>query len=119
MPSVTPLGFFRELEHGLSDGPLLRDAVRAAPGPDEGRVVAYLKAGALFCATPGTVDDVLSPGRTIGPPHVLTDGRFAWPADLAHYVETYHVALPPEFTAHAARQGWRVPGVDVSTLSLG
>jgi len=27
----------------------------------------------------------------------LTDGKWVWPSGLAHYVDTHHVSLPPEF----------------------
>jgi len=29
----------------------------------------------------------------------LSDGEWAWPAGLAHYVETHHILLPEEFVA--------------------
>jgi hypothetical protein len=42
---------------------------------------------------------------------VLTDGAWIWPADLAHYVERYHVRLPGEFVEHAAGRGWTPPAL--------
>lgn len=63
----------------------------------------------LFIATPAFVEDVLAPGRLIGSPHILTDGAWCWPSDLAHYVENYHVRLPTEFLAHMREQNWAAP----------
>jgi hypothetical protein len=38
-----------------------------------------------------------STGAVIGGLHLLTDGKWLWYSDLAHYVERYHVALDPGF----------------------
>ncbi|WP_431683493.1 hypothetical protein [Kitasatospora sp. KL5] len=35
-----------------------------------------------------------------------------WRADLAHYVERYHLRLPPAFLEHAAANGWVPPCPD-------
>jgi hypothetical protein len=66
----------------------------------------------MICATMGPGTDVLSPaGPRIDPPHLLTDGVWYWPLDLAYYVERYHVALPAPFVAHMQACGWRPPAV--------
>jgi hypothetical protein len=50
---------------------------------------------------------------------VLTDGQYAWPSDLAYYVERYHVRLPDDFVSVIAAHGWRVPeAVDLQRLRL-
>ena len=122
-PAKTPLkpvGFFRELRHGKQDGPLLKDAVREAGDPDEAKVVSYLRAGQVLMASPGIVRDVLDPQRgIIGSLSILTDGVYAWPSDLAHYVERHHACLPDEFVAHMASNGWHVPErMDLSSVQL-
>ncbi|HEX3764094.1 MAG TPA: hypothetical protein VHW23_35615 [Kofleriaceae bacterium] len=73
------------------------------------------------CTRLGPVTDVLAPkGDYICAPNIHTDGAYAWPEDLAYYVERYHVALPPEFLAHLATAKWKAPAdVDTSTIELG
>ncbi|MFJ3540263.1 hypothetical protein ACIPQA_33050 [Streptomyces sp. NPDC090109] len=61
--------------------------------------------------------DVLAPDKpVIGGLHLLTDGRWFWYSDLAYYVEHYHVALNPQFIAHAQASGWTVPQFDDADL---
>jgi hypothetical protein len=65
-------------------------------------LVGYLRAGVVLAATTTLARDVLSPvNAVIGGLHLLTDGRWCWYSDLAHYVERYHVALDPQFITHA------------------
>lgn len=117
---VVRVGFFRELSHGKKDGPELKQALRAAGDPEEAKVVRYLRAGKVFMASPGIVRDVVdSESPMIGSLSILTDGRYAWPSDLAHYVERYHVRLPEDFLAHMAAQHWRVPqSIELESLQL-
>lgn len=118
--SLRRVGFFRELRHGKADGPVLKEAIRGAGDPDEPKVVSYLRAGHVLMASPGIVRDVLDPrGGIIGALGILTDGTYAWPSDLVHYVERYHARLPDELIAHMASLGWRMPDhVDLSALQL-
>lgn len=117
MTVLRRVGFFNELRHGDKDGPSLREAVAKAAQPDEGKLVAYLRAGKVYIATPGITRDVLQEkGQVIGPPNMTTDGVYLWPADLAYYVETYHAKLPEDFVAHAKANGWTVPEVDTAAL---
>jgi len=112
-------GFFREMPHGEPTAPSLADARNAAPSPHEDRIAAYLDAGHVCSAAPGLTHDVFDTSKRIGPPHHLTDGRFVWPGDLAHYVRTYHVRLEGRFVEHMLANGWTVPAdVGVATLAL-
>jgi hypothetical protein len=106
------LGYFRELRHGNDDGPSLSDAVRNAhKAPrDEGKIASYLRQSPTIVATTHFVDDVIAPQHTeIAVPHIHTDGTWEWPEDLAYYVETYHIALPPEFVEHVRGQNYQPP----------
>jgi hypothetical protein len=38
----------------------------------------------------------------------LTDGTWAWPEGLAHYVGAHHIALPDPFLEHARAQTFRI-----------
>lgn len=118
---LTPVGFFRELKHGRADGPSLREAMRDKGKPGESRIAAYLRAAPIMFHALGPVTDVLTPkGDYICAPNIHTDGAYAWPEDLAYYVERYHVALPAEFLAHLSAAKWTAPAaVDTSTLELG
>jgi hypothetical protein len=120
MAFVIPVGFFRELKHGHAKGGSLREAVQPAAGADDARAVKYLSAGVTLVASAGVVKDVLDPkAPVIGSPDVLTDGTYAWPSDLAHYVEKHHARLPAELLAHMAANHWTVPAVDTAGLELG
>jgi hypothetical protein len=106
---LRPVGFFRELRHGLPDGPSLREAMRDESDPFEAPVIAYLRGAATLVTTGRMAQDVLAHVSDIAPLATLTDGEWMWPADLAYYVETYHVRLPAEFLEHAAAHGWQAP----------
>lgn len=111
------LGEFQELEHGRPDGPSLRAAVRDHGGPDEHRLVEYLRSGSILAATGSRVHDILSPDRElIDGLHLFTDGQWFWYSDLAHYVEQYHVALDERFVQHAQDQNWAAPTLTTAEL---
>ena len=122
MTKLQPVGFFRELPHGSEDGPSLKALVSDRPQDDEEEIVRYLRDGILFVVCPGVVDDALDPSAgTIGAPHLLTDTSWAWPNDLAYYVQKYHVKLPGEFVAHMKAHNWRVPDeaeIDLEALEV-
>ena len=117
---VAPVGFFRELKHGRADGPSLREAMRDKSKPGEARIAAYLRAAPILLHALGPVTDVLDPkGDYICAPNIHTDGTYAWPEDLAYYVERYHVALPAEFLAHLAAAKWQAPAdLDTSMIQV-
>lgn len=112
------LGEFRELEHGRTDGPSLRDCVRRQGAPYEADLVRYLRAGSVLAATTSRVHDVLSARNDlIGGLHLLTDGEWFWYTDLAHYVEQYHVPLDARFVDHARGRGWTPPQLSDAELA--
>ncbi|MEQ1564058.1 MAG: hypothetical protein ABMA64_00355 [Myxococcota bacterium] len=113
------VGFFAELRHGDPAGERLADARRAEPQADEAALVAYLKGAPVLIAALGPVRDVLDPSAGyIGTPSILTDGTWAWPADLAHYVERHHAALPDAFVTHARSRGFQHAPFDVTAARL-
>jgi hypothetical protein len=118
---LTRVGFFRELEHGHPDAPTLRESMRDKGTPGESRIAAYLRTAPIMFHALGPVTDVFKPkGDYICAPNIHTDGVFAWPEDLAYYVEHYHVALPEAFLTHLAAAKWKSPDdVDTSAIELG
>jgi hypothetical protein len=80
--------------------------------PEErARVVAYLRAGDELESYRGTSYcrfECGTPSAEMGSLD-LTDGRFAWPEGLAHYVEAHDVRLPDHFIAHALANAPRTP----------
>jgi hypothetical protein len=112
-------GFFREMPHGIAADPSLAEARNPTASHHEDRIAEYLEAGHVYMATPGVTHDALDPATQIGPPHLVTDGRFIWPADLAYYVRTYHVRLDGELLEHMMASGWEVPDeLDLAELAL-
>ncbi len=114
--AVLHLVSFREF--GYSRGPSLASLRDRRVSANRSAVAAYLRAGKAIVVTPGGLaQDVFAPSLKAGPMHILTDGRFAWHAALAHYVERYDVELPAEFEEHMQRAGFAVPAV-VQTKGL-
>ncbi|HTO01860.1 MAG TPA: hypothetical protein VL068_14420 [Microthrixaceae bacterium] len=107
------VGFFRELPHGDPNGPSLSDAIGFTAAELAVRLGRYLEGGRLLAAVPTPGVDVLDSTRSGVPsPHLLTDGQWVWPADLAHYVERYHVGVPDAFLVDIAAAGWRIEITD-------
>lgn len=113
------VGFYRELPHGLPNGPSLRAVVGDTSHPDENGIVTYLRGGTILSMTMGPGRDVLSPTpKLIDPSHVLTDGLWIWPLDLAYYVENYHAGLPADFVARMRSLSWMPPKGDGVVFDL-
>jgi hypothetical protein len=79
-----------------------------------------LCSGHLFIASPGIARDILDKNdTTIGEINILTDGEWAWPSDLAYYVEKYHARIPEEMLRSMERNKWKPPiDVDLKSLEL-
>lgn len=111
------VGFFRQRDGGAYPGPDVLEAI-AVPLTEEERrpVVRYLRAGTPLAVTGSRTVDVLAPERgEVSGVNVLTDGEFAWPEDLAYYVETYGARPPRDFLDVVDRAG--LPGsLDLQAL---
>lgn len=116
------LGFFRELRHGDPNGPSLKALLGTKPNYEPDLVIRYLRSGVLRIGSPGVSKDVLDPtGKVIGAPNILTDGTWAWPEDLAYYIERYRIELPQDFTSHLAQNSYRPPTsgeIDLASLEV-
>lgn len=103
-------GFFRELAHGLANGGSLAELVQPEPSPDHRAIVKYLNSGMCLIASPGIELDVLAEDGTFsGTYHIMTDGSWIWPQDLAYYVDRYYVRLPEAFLRKMRSNGWVSP----------
>lgn len=122
MTELRSAGFFRELDHGDAEGPSLHDARSAGPLAHEADIIVYLAYSPVVTWSPTLTRDVLGGGAPIDTLAIHSDGVWAWPSDLVHYVGTYHVALDPDFLAHMEARSWRPPSedeVEVDTSGLG
>jgi hypothetical protein len=107
------IGFFREMSRDLKAqraSPSIRDYVSDRPQDNEEKVVAYLRGGICLGASAGFEPDVFDPSSRVALcAHLISDGVYLWRLDLAHYVEKYHVRLPPGFLSHMASVNWEPP----------
>ncbi|TMR08214.1 hypothetical protein ETD86_48800 [Nonomuraea turkmeniaca] len=93
---IKQAGFFRELEHGDPSGPSIHMSLGNLAG-EVNEIVDYLSDAPILAATGTTVKDILGErGAIIGIINIQTDGEWAWPSDLAYYVEKYRVGIPDE-----------------------
>jgi hypothetical protein len=121
------VGFFRETHPFLIRGqrktlPSFHEYVSDNPQQEaESKIIGYLESGKdagylssrPICKRP---EDRLTFDRS---GVVLTDGVWAWPSELAYYVEAFHLRLPPEFISHMGSNEWKPPSdVDVENLAF-
>lgn len=109
------LGFYDEFEDlpGQPSGSI-RDAMQPVGEPDEAELVAYLDSGHVLIDVMEAGSDVItgSPHRhSSGCSSLLTDGAWIWRLDFPHYLETYHVRLPDEFTHRVRKLNYRMPAL--------
>ena len=104
-------GFFKELDHGDSNSESLKSLCETGKYDDleKSRIVQYLESGQVFIGCPGTVNDVLAKTDiVIGSPNILTDGEWAWPADLSYYVATYNIPVPIAMIESMRENNWSI-----------
>jgi hypothetical protein len=118
MAKLIRIGFFREMRHGDPADPSLADARAERPQTHQERILSYLDAGHVAIAAAGPSKDVFDPKKRADPPHYKTDGVYVWPGDLAYYVRTYNARVPLTLVEHMLGNGWTVPPVDVTTVTL-
>ena len=100
-----------ELWVDLIDGvPTLDPALeRADESVEIGRILAYLRAGALVLRAPVCFEDWLDPDRPLVVPFgYRTDGVWLWSDELAYYLEQHDVLPEPGLLAHMRNRGYEV-----------
>jgi hypothetical protein len=125
MKKLIPVGFYREMTDDPEERqemPSLAEAVSKLPQEQEEKIVAYLLNAVCIGARGCYLDDVLDPSCKVPPlAHIYTDGTYGWPLYVAHYVERYHLRLPPHFVTHMSSMNWQPPAeeqVDVNSLEF-
>lgn len=118
MRALKMVGAFREMGYD-DDDPSLVAARGKRIAENKEQVVAYLRAGTSYLVSPGPVADHFDQARYAGTAGIRTDGVYAWPDFLAHYVEHYDVELPAEFEQHMRAHHWSAPvNVDLEPIAL-
>lgn len=121
MTSLKPLGIFGEREVQKNWGPGVTDQLRGMvdviPVKERKKISSYLKSGTPILALMGYSSDVLGGKFEVaGGMGIASDGTYFWRQDTAQYVETYGVALDPQFLEQAAQRGWRAPPISQSEV---
>jgi hypothetical protein len=93
-----------------SDAPLLADLVSEHAQEHEEQIAGYLESAPNYSAMGKVVGDALNlRNKVLLFPGSNSDGIFCWQTELAYYVRTYHVRLPPEFIERMRSRNWRPP----------
>lgn len=82
-------------------------------------VQAYLRAGTSLCSYAGRSHCRFGCGERNMGNRDLTDGAFAWPEGLAHYVERHEVRLPERFVQHVVSSGAVIAAFELPALDTG
>lgn len=101
------VGLYKELGFGESGS--MMTALRRGPNHNRARVADYLRNGTPHLPDDRLIRDPLNPARpVVGTAELLTDGEFAWPKALAHFVENHGIRVPEELERQMKRSGWAV-----------
>jgi len=111
MTQLKRYGFFSDIPFDKLKDQLSR-LVDKVEHINKKHILNYLRSGEGLIVVAGIVRDPLDPKRPIiGSPHILTDGIWAWTADVSFYVEKYNLHVPEEFVEEMQKNGWHVPRV--------
>jgi hypothetical protein len=104
------IGYWASPWYGPDAGPGWpdpRDVIGPWDAADRQAIIHYLQGGIVFEAYKGF--SLCRICQVMLGSCELTDGRWAWPEKLEHYVEAHDVQLPPEFVAFARASAWSIP----------
>ncbi|QUH05200.1 TNT domain-containing protein [Saccharopolyspora erythraea] len=77
---------------------------------EKAMLAEYLWNGHVVLSARSTSEDEVDPSRPPEVPKVFcTDGVWAWPLSMAHYLEHHDITPPAEFLDHVRRHAHRVP----------
>ncbi len=117
MKKLKKVGFFSDLEFGDASEPELKDRL-GSEIDHKTNVVNYLKSGEALYVAASFSYDIMDPEQLICTKAVLSDGEWAWPADLGYYLEKYDVILPTDFIQSVKSKNWKVPMFDLESVTL-
>jgi len=77
--------------------PKLQDSLSKTPYPFQKEMASYLRRGTIILTQMSRSKDVFTGERIPNEVHLLTDGEYLWPNELAWYVEKHNLRLPKDF----------------------
>jgi hypothetical protein len=104
------IGYWTSSQEGFEDGPGWphpRDLIGNWGSADRNSMIEYLGSGIVFRKYMGYSSCRIC-NKSLGTDE-LTDGTWAWPQRLEHYLEDHQVQLPTEFINSARAAAWRIP----------
>jgi hypothetical protein len=111
MKKLRRFGFFDTVTIDLRKAQL-SELICESEHEQKANILNYLRGGEPMIMIAGIARDPFDAKHPIiGSPHVLTDGTWAWSADVAYYVDKYNLQIPREFVETMRTNGWHVPKV--------
>ncbi|MGH7611090.1 MAG: hypothetical protein ACREN4_03640 [Candidatus Dormibacteria bacterium] len=108
------VGFFSDLPHGDASSPAIASMTGKLDQETARRLSRFMASGSVIMPfhSERCYDILSSRQEDLGPLMVQSDGEWAWPSDIAYFVEKYQVGMPSEFIEHAERSGWSARELD-------
>ncbi|MFP8906025.1 hypothetical protein [Streptomyces atacamensis] len=113
------VGFFREMHHGDKEmeRESVLESVQIQGDYDTAGMTSHLASGHPILDIMEVTSDLIggkfqSPGGS----SVMTDGEYAWRADLVEYVRHYRINLPQEFIQWVDEKPYKAPEVNQQRL---
>ncbi|MGY1454361.1 hypothetical protein [Streptomyces sp. SS8] len=113
------IGFFREMHHEGKEAEResVLEAIQIQGDYNTADMTSYLASGHPILDIMEVTSDLIggkfqSPGGS----SVMTDGEYAWRADLVEYVKHYRINLPQDFIQWVDEKYYKVPEVSQQRL---
>ncbi len=101
-------GFWKNTSDKYPD---IADFIRPDKMKNAAEVAQYLNNGSVIVASPGMTKCFLC-GENIGSQSIETDGIWAWPSTLPHFILKHKVHLPGAFLESIEKNNFIMPAVD-------
>ena len=82
----------------------LQEALFETPYSFQKEIASYLRKGNVILTGLSRAKDVFTGERIPDEVHIMTDGEYLWPNELAWYVEKYNLRLPKDFEEHILKK---------------
>lgn len=110
------VGWFVEFPDSDPTSPSLRDSIGKMLPSLRPEVARYLHGGTLLATTGAREADYVSGRLDAVPMELRSDGVWAWPGSLAHYVLAYGVEVPEAFLRHIEDQRGVAPSLSAAQV---